>query len=93
MVRRLIRPFFWYFWAHASRRVFATAWRSNALRWRLLGGLRLSLTSGRPLRRRVRRADPLYGLKNLIIVLRVSVTLLVMPTGPPLARWNAAYCS
>jgi hypothetical protein len=31
--------------------------------------------------------------QNLIIVLRVSVTLLVTPTGPPLARWNAAYCS
>jgi hypothetical protein len=35
----------------------------------------------------------LHLLQNLIIVLRVSVTLLVMPTGPPLARWNAAYCS
>ena len=31
--------------------------------------------------------------QNLIIVLRVIVTLLVTPTGPPLARWNAAYCS
>jgi hypothetical protein len=31
--------------------------------------------------------------QNLIIVLRVSVTLLVTPAGPPLARWNAAYCS
>ena len=28
---------------------------------------------------------PAYGLWNLIIALRVSVTLLVMPTGPPLA--------
>src|SRR6516165_7202950 len=31
--------------------------------------------------------------QNLIMVLRVIVTLLVTPTGPPLARWNAAYCS
>jgi hypothetical protein len=28
---------------------------------------------------------PFYGLWNLIIVLRVSVTLPVIPTGPPLA--------
>ena len=27
------------------------------------------------------------------IVLRVVVTLLVTMTGPPLARWNVAYCS
>ena len=25
--------------------------------------------------------------------LRVNVTWLVTPTGPPFARWNAAYCS
>ena len=31
--------------------------------------------------------------QNLIIALRVSVTLLVTPTQLPLARWNAAYCS
>jgi hypothetical protein len=29
--------------------------------------------------------NPGYRPQNLIIVLRVSVTLLVMPTGPPLA--------
>jgi hypothetical protein len=31
--------------------------------------------------------------QNLIIVLRVIVTWLVTPAGPPLKRWNAAYCS
>jgi hypothetical protein len=31
--------------------------------------------------------------QNFTIVLRVSVTWLVTTVGPPLKRWNAAYCS
>jgi len=34
-----------------------------------------------------------YSAQNLIIVVRVIVTLLVTPAGPPFAKWNAAYCS
>ena len=32
-------------------------------------------------------------LQNFNIELRVMVTWLVTPAGPPMKRWNAAYCS